>query len=426
LVNCFSFVTDFFIVVIFVEADEEEEYEDAVQDYDENEDSETVDSVTEAPSGDGIPDSPSGDGIPGIELSPSNRAIIATRERIVEFAPNVNFAPNDENEPNEDEAEAVGFTMDEIKDAVVAERTTISYIGNIFTFLSFCVESTVAPYNRVITEIGKSQLQLINTRQDGERLIDFKKRRFLEMKRILRQCSDVPLIDVNVLSADDLMNYIWQIRAVRSRRVLSKSSFANHRAALNHLYRYHNRRGFSHYVADNLKTLFKGLYRNLAKQKRTVGTPRRSRATIAVADDGGTVTTVCSNIDETEDFNEARDPISVELLKLLLKWFLEWNTTDGVFAYCYLLLTWHLMCRSENTALLLLSNLAWSLRLILSKFFSHSKTDQTGEESNHPRNLYANPHNPLLCPVTALGIYFTSCFSTELITDQFYLFPGKC
>jgi hypothetical protein len=146
-----------------------------------------------------------------------------------------------------------------------------------------------------------------------------------------------------------------------------------------------------------------------------------------IMDDGtATVGTMATGLGQLDDYNsKARDPMSVEVLKLLLKWFLDWNTTDGVFAYTYLLLTWHLMCRSENTALLMLSNISWSSTFYAFQIFSHTKTDQTGEDSKHARHLYANPHNPLLCPVTALGIYFTSCFSTEVMTDQYYLFPGK-
>jgi hypothetical protein len=324
----------------------------------------------------------------------------------------------------------VGFTMDEIKDAVVAERTTSSYIGNIYVFLQFCMDATSAPYNSVVTDIGRQNLMALHPRQ-GERSIAYKRRKFSEMKKILRECSEVPLININILSADDLMNYIRQIRGVRNGRMLSKSSFANHRAALNHLYRCHNRRGFSHSVGENLRTLFKGLYRNLAKRKRG-GVVRRGRGTnVVAADDGsatvGTVFTAATGAAAAvDDQNEAKDPLSVEVLKLLLKGFLDWNTTDGVFAYCYLLLTWHLMCRSENTALLSLSNISWSTSFDSFQIcFSHSKTDQTGEDSKHPRHLYANPHNPLLCPVTALGIYFSTCFSTEVIADNCYLFPGK-
>jgi hypothetical protein len=207
--------------------------------------------------------------------------------------------------------------------------------------------------------------------------------------------------------------------------MLSRAMFSQHRSAINHLYCCHNRSGFPNVTSDHLKTLFKGLHRSFAKRKQTGGN-RRVRT---VEDDGtasiaaGTVATMSALMG---DGSEAKDALSVDLLKLLLKWFLEWNTTDGVFAYCYLLLTWHLMCRSENTALIRLSNISWSTSFdSFQIFFSHTKTDQTGDDSTHARHLYANPHNPLLCPVTALGIYFTSCFNTELMSDHFHLFPGK-
>jgi hypothetical protein len=322
--------------------------------------------------------------------------IVRPVQRFVDFA----GVLNDDNEDDVEEiGDEEGFTMDDIKDAVVSERTTSSYIGNIYVFLQFCLDATSAPYNSVVTEVGRDNLRGLE-RRPRERAIEHKRRKFQEMKRILRECSEVSLINVNILSADDIMNYIRQIRSVRNRRMISKSTFANHRAALNHLYRCHNRSGFSHSVSENLKTLFKGLYRNLAKQKRS-GRIRRGRGTgAAIADDGsatvGTVFTAATGVVGGDDSSEAKDPISVNVLKILLKGFLDWNTADGVFAYCYLLLTWHLMCRSENTALLTLSNISWSTSFdAFQIFFSHSKTDQTGEGLKHPRHLYANPHNPL-------------------------------
>jgi hypothetical protein len=191
--------------------------------------------------------------------TPPVPVVVRPAQRVVEFAGVLNDV-----EENEDEDEP-GFTMDDIKDAVVAERTTCSYIGNIYVFLQFCLDATCAPYNSVVTEAGRENLRQLHPRY-GERAIEYKRRKYSEMKRLLRESSEVALININVLSADDIMNYIRQIRGVRNRRMLSKSSFANHRAALNHLYRCHNRRGFSHSVGDNLRTLFKGLYRNLAKK----------------------------------------------------------------------------------------------------------------------------------------------------------------
>jgi hypothetical protein len=306
---------------------------------------------------------------------------------------------NDESAGGDEEE---GFTMDEIKDAVVAERTTCGYISNITLFLHFCNESTIAPYNRVLTEVGRANLESLRIRR-GERVVAYKRRKMSEMKRILRECSEVPLIDINALTADHLMNYIRQIRGVKNGKILSKSSFANHRAALNHLYRCHNRRGFSHQITDHLKTLFKGLYRNIAKKRRGISIRRD------VADDGtATVGTIATGMGQVEDYSsDAREPLSVEVLKLLLKGFLDWNTTDGVFAYTYLLLTWHLMCRSENTALLKLSNIAWSSTLdAFQIYFSHTKTDQTGEDSKHPR--HCTPTLTILCSVQSQPLVYIS------------------
>jgi hypothetical protein len=249
------------------------------------------------------------------------------------------------------------------------------------------------------------------------------------MRTLLRDASEIPIIDINVLSGDDMMNYFRQLKNKKTGRTLaSKSSFGNHRATLNHLYRCHNRRGYGSDTCDHLKTLFKGLNRNIAKRSIMAVRFRRG-ANVAGVDDDGTATvanTIAAGAVFDGTGHEAKSALSVELLKLLLQGFLDWNTTGGVFSYTYLLLTWCLMCRSENTALIKLGDIVWSTSFdSFQIFFSHTKTDQTGDESNQPRHLYANPHNALMCPVTALGIYFTTCFNTELISDAFYLFPGK-
>jgi hypothetical protein len=161
-----------------------------------------------------------------------------------------------------------------------------------------------------------------------------------------------------------MMNYFRQIKNKKTGRTLaSKSSFGNHRAALNHLYRCHNRRGYGHDTCDHLKTLFKGLNRNIAQRSITAVRFRRASSVAGIDDDG--TTTVANNTIATgavydANGNEAKQPLSVELLKLLLQGFLDWNTTGGVFSYTYLLLTWCLMCRSENTALIKLGDIVWS------------------------------------------------------------------
>jgi hypothetical protein len=359
------------------------------------------------------------------DLSVNEGTSSDSSRNVVDFAGVVNNV----NVTEEDGTVDVPFTMDEIKDGVVSEKTTAGYIGSIVAFLTFCAESTVAPYNLVVTESGHERLRMLKQR-DGEKWLDYGRRKKLLMRNILRDAWDIPIIDINVLSGDDMMNYFRQLKNKKTGRTLaSKSSFGNHRAALNHLYRCHNRRGYGHDTCDHLKTLFKGLNRNIAQRSNMAVSFRRGRGMVGIDDDGtatvANTTVVASTITDGTG-HEAKDPLSVDLLKLLLQGFLDWNTTAGCFSYTYLLLTWCLMCRSENTALIKLRDIVWSTSFdSFQIFFSHTKTDQTGDESNQPRHLYANPHNPLMCPVTALGIYFSTCFNTELISDVFFLFPGK-
>jgi hypothetical protein len=78
------------------------------------------------------------------------------RVRIVDFAGVVNVNANgngmETNTP---------FTMDQIKDAIVSEKTVPGYNGSIYAFLKFCSESTAAPYNVVLTEVGHQKMQLL-------------------------------------------------------------------------------------------------------------------------------------------------------------------------------------------------------------------------------------------------------------------------
>ncbi|EKX45593.1 hypothetical protein GUITHDRAFT_44021, partial [Guillardia theta CCMP2712] len=53
-------------------------------------------------------------------------------------------------------------------------------------------------------------------------------------------------------------------------------------------------------------------------------------------------------------------------------------------------------------------------------YFAHSKTDQSGDRPRDPRNIYANPISPEICPILALGIYFL-CY----VPDDQWLFPGR-
>jgi hypothetical protein len=57
-------------------------------------------------------------------------------------------------------------------------------------------------------------------------------------------------------------------------------------------------------------------------------------------------------------------------------------------------------------------------------YFSHSKTDQLGEEAKYARHVYSNPLVPLICPAVAISLYFSSCFNTRPVCTG-KIFPGQ-
>ena len=107
--------------------------------------------------------------------------------------------------------------------------------------------------------------------------------------------------------------------------------------------------------------------------------------------------------------------MSVALYEKLGSWFLEWGTLDGVFAHCFLVLSWNLSCRSNNTAEIFLTDINWAGFFdTFDIYFAHTKTDQTGSDAKYPRHLYANPTNPLVCPVFALALHFSCNYNTPV------------
>ncbi|EEY56253.1 uncharacterized protein PITG_22208 [Phytophthora infestans T30-4] len=54
-------------------------------------------------------------------------------------------------------------------------------------------------------------------------------------------------------------------------------------------------------------------------------------------------------------------------------------------------------------------------------YFAHMKNDQGGDRPRDPRHIYANPLQPSICPIVALGIYW----AVSNFGDGDLLFPGS-
>jgi hypothetical protein len=304
---------------------------------------------------------------------------------------------NNDNDDNDNNV----VTIDTIRDSIVSERTNRSYVGDLTAFLKWVVHNE----NGWLTEHGRTRLAEAEVRREDETLRHHRTRKIIEMKALLRDSFDHPVVQVSEITASRYMDFVLSITGKGNIRYLSKSAYGNKRSALFHLFRLHNRVGYNDSFKVELTNLFRGFYRTIT-QYRPPPNPD-------------------NNNNDEKGKEQGKEPMSIELYKAVLGWLLDYGTSDGVFADCYLVLTWNLACRARNTGNIRFRDISWSSSFdSYAISFAHTKTDQLGEEAKYLRHMYANPHLPLVCPVLALSLYLTSCFNTVQTKDSF-VFPGK-
>lgn len=310
--------------------------------------------------------------------------------------PQESLQQNDNNNRND-------LTLDSIRDHIISQGTFRSYIGDLTHFLKWVMLNET----NWLTEYGIARLGDLETRRETETVRTHRSRKLIQLKSLLRDSFENNIIHIESITPSRFMDYILSLTGNGNQRYLSKSSYGNKRSSLFHLFRMHNRVGYSAHFRLELSNLYKGLYRSIAQHRTAVNRgPNGSN-------------------NSNSNNKEGKEPLSVELYKSLCGWLLDYGTNDGVFAYCYLVLTWNLACRGGNTANIRFQDISWSSSFdAFAISFAHSKTDQLGEEAKYLRHMYANPNTPLICPVLALSIYLSSSFNT-LQGNADYLFPGK-
>jgi hypothetical protein len=97
-----------------------------------------------------------------------------------------------------------------------------------------------------------------------------------------------------------------------------------------------------------------------------------------------------------------------------------WTWQEGLFSWLYMVLTWNLMCRSYNSAHLMLQHFDWRNDCLLIRF-AKTKSDSTGEGISNEKHVYANPLTPSICPVLALAVFV---WSTPRAVGDMKLFCG--
>lgn len=131
----------------------------------------------------------------------------------------------------------------------------------------------------------------------------------------------------------------------------------------------------------------------------------------------------CDDEDDRHMFKERKTPMTPELCTSLLKWFLEWGNLEGIMCACFTAMTWHLACRSNNTARVKCSHMSWQYFDAMHVHFRHKKTQQDGEAARHRRACYSNPHKWEMDLPTLLGLYLATAFNSPQ-TAGIRLFPG--
>ena len=103
--------------------------------------------------------------------------------------------------------------------------------------------------------------------------------------------------------------------------------------------------------------------------------------------------------------------------------------SDSMMAWPYFVLSWNLMCRTNNVESLMLENVDWKDDALL-VFFAKTKTDQLNAASNSAKtrgfigkHVYANPKNPAICPILSLALYFASVDSVAFARNH-QIFKG--
>ncbi len=96
------------------------------------------------------------------------------------------------------------------------------------------------------------------------------------------------------------------------------------------------------------------------------------------------------------------------------------RATANPFMALFMILSWNLMSRSKNITSIAFSHLSWE-NDSLTIMFCVTKTNQAGRNM-HPRHVYANPLQPHICPILALGVYL---MVNSFGPDNVSLFPGQ-
>ena len=94
-----------------------------------------------------------------------------------------------------------------------------------------------------------------------------------------------------------------------------------------------------------------------------------------------------------------------------------------MYAHVYLVFQWNLMCRTANVSSSNYQHMWWEGDHLL-VYTPKQKNDQTGAKA-YPKAVYANPLDPIICPILALAMWVICCTPLRRDENNHRLFDGS-
>lgn len=234
-------------------------------------------------------------------------------------------------------------TYNDIEDSIISDSTLKKYLPDLMHFIFWLMDNSIICLTQHCISLLRNYKDKASRDDDIFKIICNSKKEFMTH---LRSAKETPLLDLKNVTTKLFMTYLITLKNRTTNTFYGRSAYNQRRSALFHLFRLHNNVGFDPIFKLRLCHLYTGWFRWLSKKGRgdRKGRKKNSPTTKNVA----------------WSSEDPKLPLSVGAYKAIAGWLLADGTTESNFAHCFLVLTWNLACRSQNTAIIRFGDISWN------------------------------------------------------------------
>lgn len=250
-----------------------------------------------------------------------------------------------------------------------------------------------------IEELGAGAEQVVEGRLEEKSRKDYMRRE----RHLVRYCNEVEERDVAVPESDaPPSREFWSsVAGEEVQRFLEYSSHKRVWGPFSALKDPPQWNSFDHICG--YVSAFKNAYRRLE-----LDVPRDVKMKMESFLDGYKKKVQAKKLSGEMPLHEGRRPASFGLFRRMAEkaYSATADTNQSAFGAIFLVLSWNLMARCVSTASLMFMHMSWDGDCMKVTFPKH-KGDQKGDRAE-PKAVYANPLDPLVCPILALALFVFS------------------